>query len=225
VCALAGGAPAFVTDNSSPPASTIPVGLLPVFEAAATASPCAVPWTLLAAVAATESGFDPTAVSGAGAQGLFQFEPATFAEYATPVPADGAHPPSPFDPVDAAYAAGRYLCSLGVVENPSLALVAYNCGNVGPGLPGRLCRLRREGTSHRRRLRRSRHSPGINDRSRCGLMSGPRRTDDNGEPVGRLPVDRTRPSDSMSRSDGQRTTEGRCDVPVQLQLFDEERPR
>jgi soluble lytic murein transglycosylase-like protein len=131
VCALAGGAPAFVTDHSSPPASTIPVGLLPVFEAAATASPCAVSWTLLAAVAATESGFDPTAVSGAGAQGLFQFEPATFAEYATPVPADGAHPPSPFDPVDAAYAAGRYLCSLGVVENPSLALVAYNCGNVG----------------------------------------------------------------------------------------------
>ncbi len=132
LCALAGGAPAFVTDNSSPPASTIPVGLLPVFEAAATASPCGVPWTLLAAVAATESGFDPTAVSGAGAEGLFQFEPATFAEYATPVPADGADPPSPFDPVDAAYAAGRYLCSLGVVENPSLALVAYNCGNVGP---------------------------------------------------------------------------------------------
>jgi soluble lytic murein transglycosylase-like protein len=91
-----------------------------------------VPWTLLAAVAATESGFDPTAVSGAGAEGLFQFEPATFAEYATPLPAGGADPPSPFDPVDAAYAAGRYLCSLGVVENASLALVAYNCGNVGP---------------------------------------------------------------------------------------------
>jgi soluble lytic murein transglycosylase-like protein len=132
VCALAGGAPAFVTDNSASPASTIPVVLVPVFEAAATASLCAVPWTLLAAVAATESAFDPTAVSGAGAQGLFQFEPATFAEYATPVPADGAHPASPFDPVDAAYAAGRYLCSLGVVENPFLALVAYNCGNAGP---------------------------------------------------------------------------------------------
>jgi hypothetical protein len=132
VCALAGGAPAFVTDNSSPPASTIPVVLLPVFEAAATASPCGVAWTLLAAVAATESAFDPTAVSGAGAEGLFQFEPATFTEYATPLPAGGADPPSPFDPVDAASAAGRYLCSLGVVENPSLALVAYNCGNAGP---------------------------------------------------------------------------------------------
>ena len=32
---------------------------------------------------------------------------------------------------DAAYAAGRYLCSLGVVDNPTLALVAYNCGNAG----------------------------------------------------------------------------------------------
>jgi cell wall-associated NlpC family hydrolase len=132
VCAVAGGAPALVTNNSSPPASTIPADLVPVFEAAATASPCGVPWTLLAAVAATESGFDQAAVSGAGAQGLFQFEPATFAEYAHPVPAGGAVPASPFDPVDAAYAAARYLCSLGVVENPTLALVAYNCGNAGP---------------------------------------------------------------------------------------------
>ena len=133
VCALAGGAPALVTNNPSPIASpTIPAGLLPVLEAGATASPCHVPWTLLAAVAATESTFDPTAVSGAGAQGLFQFEPATFAEYADPVPVGGAVPASPFDAVDAAYAAARYLCSLGVVENPTLALVAYNCGNTRP---------------------------------------------------------------------------------------------
>jgi soluble lytic murein transglycosylase-like protein len=132
LCALAGGAPALVADNPSSPTSTIPTDLVPVFQAAATASPCGVAWTLLAAVAATESGFDPTAVSGAGAEGLFQFEPATFAEYANPVPPGGARPPSPFDPVDAADAAGRYLCSLGVVDNPSLALVAYNCGNIGP---------------------------------------------------------------------------------------------
>jgi soluble lytic murein transglycosylase-like protein len=83
-------------------------------------------------VASTESRFDPTAVSDAGAEGLFQFEATTFAEYAEPVPAGGATPVTPFDPVDAAYAAGRYLCALGVVENPTLALVAYNCGNPGP---------------------------------------------------------------------------------------------
>ncbi len=133
VCALAGGAPASSTNNPSQLAtSTIPAALLSLFEQAAAASPCGVPWTLLAAVADTESTFDTTAVSDAGAEGLFQFEPATFAEYAKPVPPGGAVPPSPFDPVDAAYAAARYLCSLGVIENPTLALVAYNCGNTGP---------------------------------------------------------------------------------------------
>jgi cell wall-associated NlpC family hydrolase len=133
VCALVGGAPAAVAnDPSSLATSMIPPDLLVVFQQAATASPCGVPWTLLAAVADTESGFDPTAVSDAGARGLFQFEPATFAEYAQPVPSGGATPPSPFDPVDAAYAAARYLCSLGVMDDPTSALVAYNCGNPGP---------------------------------------------------------------------------------------------
>ena len=67
-----------------------------------------------------------------GSQGLFQFEPATFAAYDQADPAGGAVPPSPFDPTDATYAAARYLCSLGIVDNPTLALVAYNCGNLGP---------------------------------------------------------------------------------------------
>ena len=96
------------------------------------ASSCGVPWTLLAAVAKTESDFDPTAVSSAGAEGLFQFEPSTFAAYDTPTPTGGVSPPTPFDPTDATYAAARYLCSLGVVANPTSALVAYNCGNPGP---------------------------------------------------------------------------------------------
>ena len=133
VCALAGGAPALsTTQPSQPAASTVPADLELVFQRAATSSSCGLAWTLLAAVASTESRFDPTAVSDAGADGLFQFEPTTFAEYAEPVPAGGATPATPFDPVDAAYAAGRYLCALGVVENPTLALVAYNCGNPGP---------------------------------------------------------------------------------------------
>jgi cell wall-associated NlpC family hydrolase len=133
VCALAGGAPAEVSNNPSELASsTIPVVLLSVFEEAAASSPCGLPWTLLAAVADNESDFDLTAVSNAGAQGLFQFEPTTFAEYAEPVPAGGAVPASPFDPFDAATAAGRYMCSLGVTENPTDALIAYNCGNTGP---------------------------------------------------------------------------------------------
>lgn len=133
LCALAGGTPALATNNPSQVAtSQVPANLLVLFQQAAAASPCGLPWTLLAAVAQTESSFDSTAVSGSGAEGMFQFEPATFAEYAEPVPSGGAVPPTPFDPTDAAYAAGRYLCSLGAVANPMLALVAYNCGNPGP---------------------------------------------------------------------------------------------
>ncbi|HUC36456.1 MAG TPA: bifunctional lytic transglycosylase/C40 family peptidase [Acidimicrobiales bacterium] len=133
LCALVGGASAITTNDPSPLATgSIPADLLVLFQQAAAASPCGVPWTLLAAVAKTESSFDANAVSSAAAQGMFQFEPATFAVYAKPTPPGGAVPPSAFDPTDAAYAAARYLCSLGVVDNPTLALVAYNCGNAGP---------------------------------------------------------------------------------------------
>src|SRR5664280_2541627 len=132
-CAVAGGAPAAASnDPSSVASSSIPGSLLVLFQRASAASPCGVPWTLLAAVAHTESDFDPTVVSSAGAQGLFQFEPSTFATYDTPTPTGGVSPPTPFDPVDATFAAARYLCSLGIVVNPTSALVAYNCGNPGP---------------------------------------------------------------------------------------------
>ena len=132
-CAVAGGAPAVASDNpSSAASSTIPAALLALFQQASAASTCGVPWTLLAAVAHTESNFDPTVTSSAGAEGLFQFEPGTFATYDRPTPTGGAIPPNPFDPTDATYAAARYLCSLGIVANPTSALVAYNCGNPGP---------------------------------------------------------------------------------------------
>jgi cell wall-associated NlpC family hydrolase len=132
-CAVTGGAPAVASDDPSSVAnSTIPAALLALFQQASEASSCGVPWTLLAAVAHTESDFNPSVTSSAGAEGLFQFEPATFAAYDLPTPAGGAVPPNPFDPTDATYAAARYLCSLGIVANPTSALVAYNCGNSGP---------------------------------------------------------------------------------------------
>jgi cell wall-associated NlpC family hydrolase len=132
-CAIAGGAPAVASDEpSSVASSTIPAALLILFQQTSAASGCGVPWTVLAAVAHTESNFDPTVTSSAGAEGLFQFEPTTFAAYDRPTPAGGAVPPSPFDAIDATYAAARYLCSLGIVANPTSALVAYNCGNPGP---------------------------------------------------------------------------------------------
>jgi cell wall-associated NlpC family hydrolase len=57
-----------------------------------------------------------------------QFEPATFAAYATPVPPGGATPLSPYDPVDAVYAAARMLCANGAAGGADLpaAIFSYN---------------------------------------------------------------------------------------------------
>ncbi len=57
-----------------------------------------------------------------------QFEPATFAEYDTPVPPGGASPPSPYDPTDAVYAAARLLCANGAAGGADLsgAVFAFN---------------------------------------------------------------------------------------------------
>jgi soluble lytic murein transglycosylase-like protein len=76
--------------------------------------------TLLAAQLQQESGFDPTAVSPAGARGIAQFMPATGAAY-------GLH--DPFDPeaaIDAqAHLMDDLLRRFGAVP---LALAAYNAG-------------------------------------------------------------------------------------------------
>jgi hypothetical protein len=55
-----------------------------------------------------------------------QFLPATFGAYARPVPAAGADPPSPYDPVDAIYAAARMLCADDAVRDINAAVFAYN---------------------------------------------------------------------------------------------------
>ena len=66
--------------------------------------------------------------NSAGAEGPMQFEPATFAAYARPVPTGGADPPSPYDPTDAIYAAARDLCANGGGNPATLpdAVFAYN---------------------------------------------------------------------------------------------------
>ncbi|MGY1601082.1 transglycosylase SLT domain-containing protein [Geodermatophilus sp. SYSU D00815] len=75
--------------------------------------------SLLAAVASQESGFDPRAVSPAGAQGLMQFMPAT----AKGLGVDA------FDPASAVDGAARYLSSLTAqFGSTELALAAYNAG-------------------------------------------------------------------------------------------------
>ncbi len=75
--------------------------------------------SLLAAIASTESNFNPSAVSPAGAQGLMQFMPATASGLGV----------SPLDPASAVDGAARYLKSLtGQFGSTELALAAYNAG-------------------------------------------------------------------------------------------------
>jgi hypothetical protein len=75
---------------------------------------------LLAAQLMAESGFNPSAVSPAGAQGIAQFMPGTAASYGLP---------NPFDPV-AAIDAQAHLMSdlLKRFRSVPLALAAYNAG-------------------------------------------------------------------------------------------------
>jgi cell wall-associated NlpC family hydrolase len=74
---------------------------------------------LLAAVAQQESGFDASAVSPAGAQGLMQFMPATAAGLGV----------NPLDPSSAIDGAARYLSNLTrQFGSTELALAAYNAG-------------------------------------------------------------------------------------------------
>ncbi|WP_419994495.1 C40 family peptidase [Streptomyces boninensis] len=67
-------------------------------------------------------------VSSAGAVGPMQFLPSTFRAYAHPVPPGGKKPPTPWDPVDAVYAAARLLCANGAKNGKNLrrAIFAYN---------------------------------------------------------------------------------------------------
>ncbi|QGG96988.1 transglycosylase SLT domain-containing protein [Actinomarinicola tropica] len=74
---------------------------------------------ILSAVARVESGYDPTAVSPAGARGLMQFMPATAAGMGI----------DPMDPAQAIDGAARYLTSqLRDFGSLELALAAYNAG-------------------------------------------------------------------------------------------------
>lgn len=79
-----------------------------------------VPASMILAVAAQESGFHPNAVSPAGAQGLMQFMPSTWARF--------GHG-SPFDPKAALFAGAAYLRYLALkLGSWPLAIAGYNAG-------------------------------------------------------------------------------------------------
>ncbi|MBS8223310.1 lytic transglycosylase domain-containing protein, partial [Klebsiella pneumoniae] len=85
------------------------------------------PAGLLRSVALTESGGNQFAVSGAGAQGLFQFMPGTARDM-------GLRGNDVFDPIKSAEAAARYLSMLlqknGGDLNKTLASYNWGIGNV-----------------------------------------------------------------------------------------------
>jgi hypothetical protein len=95
----------------------VPAALAPDFlQSAATYH---VPVQLLTAVAYQESGFDTTATSSAGAEGLMQLMPSTAAGLGV----------NPMDPAQAIDGAARLLSSyLGQYQSVPLALAAYNAG-------------------------------------------------------------------------------------------------
>lgn len=144
VAVLAGGAAAGVTDllgaegsgggPSSPASTGIPTDYLLLYESAASTCP-GLPPSVLAAIGTIESDNGQSTAPGvhsganyAGAEGPMQFLPATFAGYALPIPPGGADPPTPYDPIDAIYAAARMLCANGARDGANIpaAVFAYN---------------------------------------------------------------------------------------------------
>ncbi|MGP0109638.1 MAG: NlpC/P60 family protein [Acidimicrobiales bacterium] len=143
LCALVFGVVGLVTiaANGAINPSTAPVlatsavpipALIPVLDEAGSLCP-GISAPLLASQIDAESDWNPSAVSPDGAEGIAQFLPATFPTYERND--DGTENVSPFSPVDAVMAMGRYDCALladfsGLTgETPaSFMLAAYNAG-------------------------------------------------------------------------------------------------
>jgi hypothetical protein len=101
----------------------IPLFLLPIYQAAAVQY--GVPWPILAAINEVETNFGADlAVSTAGAVGWMQFMPETWLQYG--VDAVNAGYADPYNPVDAVFAAARYLHAAGASSNLRAAILAYN---------------------------------------------------------------------------------------------------
>src|SRR5262249_21388054 len=93
-------------------------------------------WTVLAAIGKVETDHGRSTLPGvhsgansAGAEGVMQFEPATFATYDEPVPPGGVNPPSPYDPADAIYAAARMLCANGARNGANINAAIFACNH------------------------------------------------------------------------------------------------
>ncbi|MEX0992443.1 MAG: lytic murein transglycosylase [Solirubrobacterales bacterium] len=112
------GVPNFVINRFK-----IPPFLLPIYQAAG--SQYGIRWEVLAAINEIETDYGRNLnVSTAGALGWMQFMPGTWAAYGVDANEDGVK--DPYNPVDAIFAAARYLKASGASENLKTAIFAYN---------------------------------------------------------------------------------------------------
>ncbi|WP_405135099.1 NlpC/P60 family protein [Nocardia sp. NBC_01388] len=114
--------------------SDIPPTMLVLYQRAATACP-GLDWSVLAGIGEVETDHGRSTLPGvssgenfAGAAGPMQFLAPTFDSVASrhPMPADGASPPSRYNPADAVYAAAYYLCDSGAPGDVYSAIFSYN---------------------------------------------------------------------------------------------------
>ncbi len=112
------GVPNFFIDSFR-----IPPFLLPIYQAAGIEY--GVRWEILAAINEIETDYGRNlSVSSAGALGWMQFMPATWESYG--VDANGDKKKDPYNPVDAIFAAARYLKAAGADTDIRKAIWAYN---------------------------------------------------------------------------------------------------
>ncbi|MFN2617076.1 MAG: lytic murein transglycosylase [Thermoleophilaceae bacterium] len=101
----------------------VPVFLLPIYQAAGIQY--GVRWEVLAAINEIETDYGRNLnVSTAGALGWMQFIPSTWRRYGVDGNKDGRR--DPYNPVDAIFAAARYLKAAGYEKDPRRAVFAYN---------------------------------------------------------------------------------------------------
>jgi transglycosylase-like protein with SLT domain/peptidase M23-like protein len=101
----------------------VPIFLLPIYQAAGTEY--GVRWEVLAAINEIETDYGRNLnVSSAGALGWMQFMPSTWRTYGVDANKDGKK--DPYNPVDAIFAAARYLKAADYEHDVHRAILAYN---------------------------------------------------------------------------------------------------
>jgi hypothetical protein len=113
----------FVSSDVALSQFAVPPFLVPIYVAAGRAY--GVPWNVLAAINQIETDFGRNLnVSTAGALGWMQFMPSTWDSYGVDASGDGVA--DPYNPVDAIYAAARYLKASGAKDDLRSAIFSYN---------------------------------------------------------------------------------------------------